>query len=385
MKIFYLLEYPLEIHGGAQLSTLSTAKELNKIYNIDTFIITPGYKKIPHSYDAYGVTVLKLKSCYYTFPNPIKNPIRFLKVKQEMERLITAYNPDIIHSQMPLSFIYNALIDNKVFKIHTDRGLYSGYSKKSKLMYKILMYRIDKLITTTFFNYKLWPISIEKKLCIYNTVSNYFENFDDTKNKLLRKKYEIEMDMITIGFSGRFTYFKNWPFVFQLIDRLVNNNVNFHLFISFAINGNNSQEIEDFQKFKDKIYQKKTKNLTIFQNLNQEEMSNFYYPIDIFIIPSIFESFGKVAVEAMSRKCCIVSSDVGGLPEVVGDSLLVVELDINKFYEKILYLIHDRKKLKVLQEQFFNRYVNVFTSNKNTLNHFELYTKCLKISDKYKW
>lgn len=377
MKIFYLLEYPLEIHGGAQLSTLSTAKELNKTYNINTFIITPGYKEIPHSYDAHGVTVLKLKSCHYMFPNPIKNPIGFLKVKQEIERLITVHTPDIVHSQMPLSFIYNALIKNKVFKIHTDRGLYSGYSKKSKLIYKILIHRIDKLITTTFFNYELWPLSVDKKICIYNTISNYFEHFDHTKNKLLREKHKIATDMVTIGFSGRFTYFKNWPFVLQLIEKLVDNNVNFHLIISFAVNRNDSREVEELQKFKDKIYRIKPKNLTIFQDLNQKEMADFYYPIDIFIVPSVFESFGKVAVEAMSRKCCVISSNVGGLPEVIGDSSFALKLDIDVFYEKILNLIHNRKRLEMLQEQFFNRYLDLFTSNKNTDDHFELYTKLL--------
>ena len=378
MKIFYLLEYPLEIHGGAQLSTLSTAKELKKKYNIDTFIVTPGYKEIPNLYDADGVTVLKLESCHYMFPNPVKSPLGFFKVKKEIEKLITVHNPDIIHSQMPLSFIYNALIKNKVFKIHTDRGLYSGYSKKSKLIYKVLIDKIDKLVTTTFFNYELWPLNTDIKTCIYNTISNQFENYDNTKYKLLRKKYNIAPDMITIGFSGRFTYFKNWPFVLQLIEKLVDNHIDFYLFISFAINENDTQEVEELRQFKDKIYRKKPENITIFQDLNQKEMSDFYYPLDLFIIPSVFESFGKVAVEAMSRKCCVLSSNVGGLPEVIGDSSFVLELEENIFYEKILNLIHNRRELEIFKEKFFNRYLELFTSSKNTKEHFELYTKILK-------
>ena len=32
----------------------------------------------------------------------------------------------------------------------------------------------------------------------------------------------------------------------------------------------------------------------------------------------MFESFGKAAVEAMSRKCAVLSTTVGGLKEVIG-------------------------------------------------------------------
>lgn len=40
---------------------------------------------------------------------------------------------------------------------------------------------------------------------------------------------------------------------------------------------------------------------------------------DLVVIPSNYESFGIVAVEAMQRGCQIIASRVGGLPEVLGD------------------------------------------------------------------
>ena len=41
---------------------------------------------------------------------------------------------------------------------------------------------------------------------------------------------------------------------------------------------------------------------------------------DLVVIPSNYESFGIVAVEAMQRGCQIIASRVGGLPEVLGES-----------------------------------------------------------------
>jgi glycosyltransferase involved in cell wall biosynthesis len=40
---------------------------------------------------------------------------------------------------------------------------------------------------------------------------------------------------------------------------------------------------------------------------------------DVFLLPSRQESFGLVALEAMSAGVAVVASNVGGLPEVVAD------------------------------------------------------------------
>lgn len=41
--------------------------------------------------------------------------------------------------------------------------------------------------------------------------------------------------------------------------------------------------------------------------------------MDIILIPSLFESFGYVAIEAFSLKRPVVASNVGGLPEIISD------------------------------------------------------------------
>lgn len=48
----------------------------------------------------------------------------------------------------------------------------------------------------------------------------------------------------------------------------------------------------------------------------QEEMEDILAITDIFILPSAYESFGLVALEAMAAQVPVVSSNAGGLPEI---------------------------------------------------------------------
>jgi len=53
---------------------------------------------------------------------------------------------------------------------------------------------------------------------------------------------------------------------------------------------------------------------TFKENIPQEEMNELYYAADIFVLTSNRESFGRTAIEAMSRKCAVLGRNVGGLP-----------------------------------------------------------------------
>ncbi len=48
----------------------------------------------------------------------------------------------------------------------------------------------------------------------------------------------------------------------------------------------------------------------------QEQMEEILAISDLFILPSEYESFGLVALEAMAAKMPVISSNAGGLPEI---------------------------------------------------------------------
>ncbi len=67
------------------------------------------------------------------------------------------------------------------------------------------------------------------------------------------------------------------------------------------------------------------KRVTIMGKVPDSKKIECYSAADIFVHPSLYEPFGIVLVEAMATECAVVSTKVGGIPEVVGDAGILVE------------------------------------------------------------
>ncbi len=62
-------------------------------------------------------------------------------------------------------------------------------------------------------------------------------------------------------------------------------------------------------------------NLQITGWLGRDEIAAYCAAADVLLVPSRWEGFGLVALEAMRAGCPVVASRVGGLPEVVDDGV----------------------------------------------------------------
>ncbi len=101
----------------------------------------------------------------------------------------------------------------------------------------------------------------------------------------------------------------------------------------------------------------------------QESLPQYYGEMDIVLMPSRSEGFGLTAIEAMACGCVVVTSDVGGLPEVVCDGicgLLHRTEDVADMASKIssliaspeLYRTMHKNALQHVQKFSFLRYAS---------------------------
>jgi len=118
--------------------------------------------------------------------------------------------------------------------------------------------------------------------------------------------------------------------------------------------------------------------------VDNSEVPKYINMMDIFVMPSLQESFGVAALEAEACGVPVIASDVGGIPEVVLDretGYLVKPGDIGGICEKIDVLIRDRGLREKMGKKSIEFIKQNYDWHKNVDEMYELY---LKISKEYK-
>jgi glycosyltransferase involved in cell wall biosynthesis len=121
------------------------------------------------------------------------------------------------------------------------------------------------------------------------------------------------------------------------------------------------------------------KGMTFITGLSYKEIIDYYKKASVLLIPSRYETFSIVILEAMSSGLPIVASDLIVFHDRVRNNLtgyLVKDGNVNEFCSKVLDLIVDRKKRKEIVNNAFGK-VKEYDIDKISNKYINLYHELL--------
>lgn len=196
----------------------------------------------------------------------------------------------------------------------------------------------------------------KKIMVIYNGVKESEDIVSNEDIYKIKKDLSIENNSPIILSIGRLHEVKGHIYLIRAIKILVEKNPNLKLLII----GNGPER----KKLKDESTKLGLSNYILFLGEIRETVP-YYKLANFFVLPSINEGFGLSVVEAMSDKLLVIASNVGGIPEIIKDSVngfLVEPGNPIKLAEVISNIIlKDNSDKEKITENAYNNFKSNFS------------------------
>ena len=346
--------------------------------------------------DGVNITYIKCNG------NPLTKYWSFARSTfKKLEELNKKFAFDIIHANLPLvpNFAIpeesaNALVSTVhstwkgeaeaikhegLRKLNTNEKFMLEFNSLLRSSEKKLMKRSDALIAVSMYTKKelteFYDIEEEKIHIIYNGVD--VQKFKPNKDRAgLRRELGLEEKQKIILFVGRLYQRKGLDTLFQSISKVVQNFKN----AKFVISGEGfRQNKEKLLKLAEKL---KIENSVLFVGyFPDEKLPDLYAASDIFVLPALYENFPFAILEAQATGLPVISTKVGGIPELVTNNkngLLVEPANSKQLTEEIIILLKNPKFAEELGKRGRRLVEEKFSWRLMANEVVDLYSKSLK-------
>jgi glycogen(starch) synthase len=207
-----------------------------------------------------------------------------------------------------------------VTTIHaTEFGRHQGWVDKHPQSYihgveRWITNRSDRVIACSFFMKEqiadIFSVPRERIEVIWNGIDpEDLKSVPDPELERLRAQFAEPQDKLVL-LIGRLVYEKGFQLALEAMPRLRDR----HPETRFLIAGSGTHEDE---------LKRQAEELTLMEHgtflgwIGDDVLHSLYRIADVCVVPSLYEPFGLVALEAMASGCPCIVADTGGLREVV--------------------------------------------------------------------
>ena len=255
-----------------------------------------------------------------------------------LKLLILFYRPDliIVHGGRAVNFAYGTGI-----KIIPIIGVTHSYSTRHILKCNYII-ALDQLLKHHLISSGYPESQIFIVPNMINTPAKKINNFSQKKTEYV------------IGALGRFVPEKGFNYLIEAISILRDRKYR----VKLLIGGAGPLEIQ-LKKLAHGL--NIGKNIEFIGWINDKE--SFFKTVDIFCIPSVFETFGIVALEAMSHQVPIVATKTAGASQIfeAGSDALITNTASNQgLADNIAYLIDNPLRAQELIDKAYSKIISYY-------------------------
>lgn len=304
---------------------------------------------------------------------PMDGEIRIaedIKAFLAIHRFIRSKRIDIVHTHSSkagfLGRLAAKLANPQIISVHTPHAMPYHLGKRYKYLEKLASLLTDKLIAVSeserreIVSNRIIP---ENKIrVIYCGVVLCQESLNGDR-EAFKRGARIPADKTIIGTCGRISRQKDPLTFLQTIRQLLKNHEN--LFFLWIGDGEDRAEMENLiREWQLEAYVRITGWV--------EDVSKYLELLDVFVLPSAYESFGYVTCEAMSLGKPVVATRVSGTIDVVVEGktgLLVEPQNPHQMAKQIEFLLQNpelKSKMGSLGRERVRKNFGVINSVKAT-------------------
>ena len=178
-------------------------------------------------------------------------------------------------------------------------------------------------------------------------------------------KKKSDNHIINILFVGRLERRKGIHILLEIIPEILNRYSN----VAFTLVGDDTIPDESGVPYKSSFLNKHSKdnfaNRVKFKGkVDNNELKECYQNCDIFVSPSLYESFGIIFIEAMRYGKPVIGGKAGGMQEIIVDGetgFLAEPNNSDDLKNKLVSLIEDQDLRNKMGEKAYERYNLLFT------------------------
>lgn len=185
---------------------------------------------------------------------------------------------------------------------------------------------------------------------------------------------KIINDYFCIGYIGDISYSKGFDKMMNLLSQI--NNPNIHFVCAGKNKSFTNEELENF--FGNTQFDKNESYLGFIENAAK----NILPEIDVLILLSKNEGLPMSIVEAFSYGIPVISTNVGGISEIIVDGCNgFLVYDDSQFFKAIESLICDRSYYEKISKKAFETYTGDFTSKIMAKKYKDFYYQVIDCKD----